>query len=91
MQDALPAVLRGLVTVRLRDQTVTARPVTRAEVATTPAQAGLVDALVAARLLVSDESAEGAAVVRLAHEALLSHSAVPNSCVSILSPLCSGP
>ena len=58
---------------RLRDQTVTARPVTRAEVAVTPAQAELVDALVAARLLVSDESAEGDAVVRLADEALLSH------------------
>jgi len=73
VQDALPAVLRALTTMRLRDQTVTARPVTRAEVAATPAQGELVDALVAARLLVSDESAEGDAVVRIAHEALLSH------------------
>ena len=37
-----------------------------------PAQAALVDALIAARLLVSDEDAEGHAVVRVAHEALLS-------------------
>ena len=48
------------------------RPALLAEVASTPAQAALVDALIAARLLVSDEDAEGHAVVRVAHEALLS-------------------
>ncbi len=69
VQAALPAVLRALTTVRLRDETmVTARAAARTEVAASPEQAALVDALVDARLLVSDEG-----VVRLAHEALLTH------------------
>ena len=71
-QEALPAVLRGLTTVRLGDETVTARPAPLAGLAGSPAQAALVEALIAARLLVSDEDAEGRAVVRVAHEALLS-------------------
>ena len=72
IQEALPAVLRALTTVRLGDEAVTARPASLAEVAGTPARSALVDALIAARLLVSDENAEGHAVVRVAHEALLS-------------------
>jgi WD40 repeat protein/class 3 adenylate cyclase len=72
IEDALPVVLRSLTTVRLGEETVTARPALRSEVAGSPAQAALVDTLIAARLLVSDENAEGQAVVRLAHEALLS-------------------
>ena len=49
------------------------RPLPRsADVAGTPAQSALVDALIAARLLVSDEDTEGHAIVRVAHEALLS-------------------
>ena len=59
IQEALPAVLRGLTTVRLGDETVTARPALLADVAGSPAQAALVEALIAARLLVSDEDAEG--------------------------------
>jgi WD40 repeat protein/class 3 adenylate cyclase len=72
IQDALPAVLRGLTTVRLGEESVTARPAPLAGLAASPARATLVDALIAARLLVSDEDAEGGAVVRMAHEALLS-------------------
>jgi WD40 repeat protein len=71
-QEALPSVLRGLTTVRLGDETVTARPAPLADLAGSPAQAALVEALIAARLLVSDEDAEGHAVIRVAHEALLS-------------------
>ena len=72
IQDALPAVLRALTTVRLGDEVTTVRPAPLADVANTPAKSALVDALIAARLLVSDENAEGQAVVRPAHEALLS-------------------
>lgn len=70
-QEALPAVLRALTTVRLGDEVITARPALFAEVEETPAQAALVKALIAARLLVSDDNAEGFAVIRVAHEALL--------------------
>ena len=65
-------MLRALTTVRPGDEAVTARPVLLAEVAGTPARLALVDALVAARLLVSDEDAAGHVFVRVAHEALLS-------------------
>ncbi len=46
------------------------RPV---EIASTPAQAGVVNALIRARLLVSDTDAAGDTAFRLAHEALLNH------------------
>lgn len=72
IQEALPAVLRALTTVRPGDETVTASPVLLSEVAGTPARLALVDALIAARLLVSDEDAAGHVFVRVAHEALLS-------------------
>ena len=72
IQEALPAVLRALTTVRPGDEAVTARPVLLTEVAGTPARLALVDALIAARLLVSDEDAAGHVFVRVAHEALLS-------------------
>ena len=65
-------MLRALTTVRPGDETVTARPALRAEVAGTPQRLALVEALVAARLLVSDEDAGGHVFVRVAHEALLS-------------------
>jgi hypothetical protein len=71
VRDALPAVLRALTTVHLGDEAIAARPALLADVASTPAKSALVDALIAARLLVSDENAEGHAVVRVAHEALL--------------------
>jgi type II secretory pathway pseudopilin PulG len=72
VQDALPVVISALTTVRQQDEAATARPALRREIAATPAQAALVDALIDARLLVSDEGTEGAAMVRFAHEALLS-------------------
>ena len=72
IQEALPAVLRALTTVRPGDEAVTARPVLLTEVAGTPARLALVDALIAARLFVSDEDAAGHVFVRVAHEALLS-------------------
>ncbi|QIG51001.1 AAA family ATPase [Nordella sp. HKS 07] len=72
IQDALPPVLRALTTVRPSDEAVTVRPALLSEVAATPARSALVDALIAARLLVSDEDVGGRAVVRVAHEALVS-------------------
>jgi len=72
MQEALPSVLRALTTVRPGDEAVTANPAKLADVAGTEALSGLVNALVAARLLIGDENAEGEAIVRVAHEALLS-------------------
>ncbi|CAN5394177.1 adenylate/guanylate cyclase domain-containing protein [soil metagenome] len=71
IQDALPGVLRALTTVRLGDEAIAASPALLADVADTPAKSALVDALISARLFVSDESAEGHAIVRVAHEALL--------------------
>src|SRR5262245_4047170 len=64
IQEALPAVLRALTTVRLGDEAITSRPAPFADVANTPAKSALVDALTAARLLVGDENADGQAVVR---------------------------
>ena len=72
IQEALPAVLRALTTVRPGDEAVTARPAPLTEVASTPARLTLVDALVGARLLVTDEDVAGHVFVRVAHEALLS-------------------
>jgi WD40 repeat protein/class 3 adenylate cyclase len=72
IQDALPPVLRSLTTVRLGEETVATRPARLARFAASPTRAALVEALIAARLLVSDEDAEGHAVIRVAHEALLS-------------------
>src|SRR5262245_3779252 len=71
IQDALPAVLRALTTVRPGDEAVTVRPALLSEVAATPARSALVDALIAARLLIRDADLAGHAVVRVAHEALL--------------------
>ena len=72
MQEALPAVLRALTTVRPGDEKVTARPVALGEIAAGRHGRALVEALIAARLLVSDEDVAGHVFVRLAHEALLS-------------------
>ena len=69
---ALPAVLRGLVEVT-EDGVVTSRT---AAVPPTPAERRLVDAFVAARLLVSGTASTGAptgrARIRVAHDAVLS-------------------
>ena len=71
VQDALPVVLRALSTVRLGDEAITASPALLNEAAGTRTQAVLVNALIAARLLVSGEDAEGHAIIRVAHESLL--------------------
>ena len=71
IQEELPVVLRALTTVRPGDEAVAARPALRAEVTGTPQRLALVEALVVARLLVSDEDAVGQVFVRVAHEALL--------------------
>jgi WD40 repeat protein/class 3 adenylate cyclase/energy-coupling factor transporter ATP-binding protein EcfA2 len=72
VQAALPIIVRALATVRPGDNVVTATPAARDSIGRTPEQSALLDALIEARLLVSDESAEGQAIVRVAHEALLS-------------------
>jgi WD40 repeat protein/class 3 adenylate cyclase len=72
VQQALPAVLRALTTVRPGEEKAAARPALLSEVAGSAARRALVDALIAARLLVSDEDAGGHVFVRVAHEALLS-------------------
>jgi WD40 repeat protein/class 3 adenylate cyclase len=72
VQNVLPAVLTALITVRLGEEAITARPALRSQWAGRPAQIVLVNAMMAARLLVSDENPAGDAVVRVAHEALLS-------------------
>ena len=72
VQDALPTVISALTTVRQQDEAATARPALRQEIAATPAQIALVDALTDARLLVGDEGTDGVPLVRFAHEALLS-------------------
>src|SRR5262245_8196793 len=66
IQQELPVVLRALTTVRPGDEAVTARPALRAEVTGTPQRLALIDALIAARLLVSDEDAAGHVFVRVA-------------------------
>ena len=66
-------MLRALTTIRLRDLSIAALPSPRTELAATPIRVALVDALIQARLLVSDEGPDGNSVIRLAHEALLSH------------------
>ena len=73
VQDALPSVIRALTTFRLGDQTVGGKTTRYAEIAASPERAALVDALIEARLLVSDEDASGQRIVQLAHESLLSH------------------
>ena len=72
VQEALPVTLRALTTVRPGDEAITARPAPLTEVASTPARLALVNALVAARLLVTDEDVTGLSFVRVTHEALLS-------------------
>ncbi len=70
-RQAFPSVLRSLVEVHGGiDATVTRRPAPFHEVARTPGAKEFVERFVGARLLVADGAGE-AAVVRVAHEALL--------------------
>ncbi|MBI3516270.1 MAG: hypothetical protein HY060_19740, partial [Proteobacteria bacterium] len=70
--EALPWVLRALVTVDDDGARATARTVALGAIATSSERAAAVDALVAGRLVIGSGSAD-TAVLRLAHEALLSH------------------
>jgi tetratricopeptide (TPR) repeat protein len=69
---AVAAVLRELVSLRERQDEAGARPAPRAGVATTPEREQVVEALIAARLVVSAGTGAGP-VLRLAHEALIGH------------------
>ncbi len=75
VQEALPGIMRQLVTVveNAEGTTLAARPAALDRIREDPAGERLVDALVSARLLVTDLVGEGGAVVRVAHEALLRH------------------
>ncbi|MBV8888952.1 MAG: hypothetical protein JO305_04720 [Alphaproteobacteria bacterium] len=69
---ALPSVLRELVTLREEAGDPAARPASRRAVATSPERTEAVEALIAARLVVTAGGAAGP-TLRLAHEALLRH------------------
>jgi eukaryotic-like serine/threonine-protein kinase len=69
---AVEAVLRELVTLREGQDEASARLARRVDVATTPGREQVVDAQVAARLVVSTGTSAGP-VLRLAHEALIRH------------------
>ena len=71
-QATLPAILRRLVTVgETGEDLVAARRVRLSGLTTTPERKALLNAFIAARLLVTDRADDGEAVVRVAHEALL--------------------
>lgn len=72
LQEALPEVLRSLVTIEPEGEGgATGQRVPLAEAAKTPEQEALVDEFVEARLLVTGRNDAGKPVVSLAHEALL--------------------
>lgn len=74
VQEALPTVLRALVTLGKGDDThVASRRVPMATLAATPESRALVEAFIRARLLVTDRADDGQPVVGVAHEALLRH------------------
>jgi len=73
VQGTLPSILRSLIAVRLRDDIVTAKPARKDDVATTQSHERLIDAFVAARLFVGDQDESGETIIRVAHEALLTH------------------
>ena len=70
-RNALPAVLRELVTFGVDDESRALRRVAPRSAFESRAASELVDALLEARLLVSALSSDGTSVVSLAHEALL--------------------
>ena len=74
VQAVLPSLLRGLVTVDpTADNIVAARRILQAELASTPQRQVMLDALIDARLVVTDRAEDGSPVVRVAHEALITH------------------
>ena len=72
VQAVLPAVFRGLVTVRHgAEETMVTQPAPRKAFEAVPEQDALVEAFIQARLLVTDRTSAGEPMVRLAHEAIL--------------------
>ncbi|MDH3717483.1 MAG: AAA family ATPase [Planctomycetota bacterium] len=72
VRGALPSVFRKLVTVGTGEtDTPTRRNARLHELRATPEAATLVDKFVEARLLITDKTNDGQAVVRVTHEALL--------------------
>ena len=68
---ALPRCLRRLAEPARDGKTLTLREVSRADVASKPSEVTLVDALLAARILIARTDADGRPTVRLAHDAVL--------------------
>lgn len=75
VQEALPGVMRALVNVveSAEGGTLGAHPAPLIRLREDAAASRLVDALVGARLMVTDLDGDGSAVIRIAHEALLRH------------------
>lgn len=74
VQEALPSLLRALVTVGQGEGSVpSARRVLLARLISSPSCETLVQMFIRARLLVTDRAKDGQAVVGVAHEALLRH------------------
>ena len=76
VQDTLPRLLFALLRFSADGEQITLRDADLTTVATTPETRHLIDALIAARLLVAegqDGAKAGHVTIRLAHEALLSH------------------
>ena len=70
-RDELRPLIRGLATVEGDGVVVVARRVPVGQIAAKPGRRAMLDAMVAARLLVADRAEDGTPVVRVAHEALL--------------------
>ena len=72
VQGSLPSLFRSLVAIGSNDRAVVVQKTASvATVSSTPASKTLLEALVAARLLVTDLGSDGRPTVRVAHEALL--------------------
>jgi hypothetical protein len=70
--DALPRLLRQLAEPTRDGKTLTLRDVAYPDVAVEPTEAALVDALLAARILIARQDGLGRPTLRLAHDAVLS-------------------
>jgi WD40 repeat protein/tetratricopeptide (TPR) repeat protein len=73
VRASLPGLVRALVTIGPGSDVVTARRVRRSLLDVDPARNHLIDALIDARLMVSDRDTDGQAIVGIAHEALLNN------------------
>ncbi len=69
--ETLPRLLRQLAEPARDSRALTLREVAQSEVSVEPAEAALVDALLAARILIARKDAAGRPTLRLAHDAVL--------------------